>query len=224
MWLFRCNSVKVTQGYKLISSTITVALTGTAATILHRAPENRASTSDSSQQLCDAEEGSFGVVAQDTLFLRLLWREQGSPENGGLSGSLTGPDISPQVQLDTLPGMSLVAGKALSSARMSDAVLSQASLMGSQQFQDGEDEGKALPTGSPGQFPRGAAPDFCGNDHCVKCYTQSHSPHISLRVCVSGALASVSTGPSQSRFSAAAGGPFRKSSLSASPWRVSHPS
>ncbi|XP_016060227.1 PREDICTED: serine/threonine-protein kinase SIK3 isoform X2 [Miniopterus natalensis] len=44
------------------------------------------------------------------------------------------------VQLDDLPGMSLVAGKALSSARMSDAVLSQASLMGSQQFQDGEDE------------------------------------------------------------------------------------
>ncbi|XP_035317503.1 serine/threonine-protein kinase SIK3 isoform X1 [Cricetulus griseus] len=44
------------------------------------------------------------------------------------------------VQLDTLPGMSLVAGKALSSARMSDAVLSQSSLMGSQQFQDGEDE------------------------------------------------------------------------------------
>ncbi|XP_037697473.1 serine/threonine-protein kinase SIK3 isoform X5 [Choloepus didactylus] len=45
------------------------------------------------------------------------------------------------VQLDNLPGMSLVAGKALSSARMSDAVLSQSSLMGSQQFQDGEDEG-----------------------------------------------------------------------------------
>lgn len=44
------------------------------------------------------------------------------------------------VQLDTLPGMSLVAGKALSSARMSDAVLSQSSLMGSQQFQDEEDE------------------------------------------------------------------------------------
>ncbi|XP_076968940.1 serine/threonine-protein kinase SIK3 isoform X4 [Tamandua tetradactyla] len=44
------------------------------------------------------------------------------------------------VQLDNLPGMSLVAGKALSSARMSDAVLSQSSLMGSQQFQDGEDE------------------------------------------------------------------------------------
>ncbi|KAK7800286.1 hypothetical protein U0070_017432 [Myodes glareolus] len=44
------------------------------------------------------------------------------------------------VQLDTLPGMSLVAGKALSSARMADAVLSQSSLMGSQQFQDGEDE------------------------------------------------------------------------------------
>ncbi|XP_053449221.1 serine/threonine-protein kinase SIK3 isoform X6 [Nycticebus coucang] len=44
------------------------------------------------------------------------------------------------VQLDNLPGMSLVAGKALSSAQMSDAVLSQSSLMGSQQFQDGEDE------------------------------------------------------------------------------------
>ncbi|XP_054448271.1 serine/threonine-protein kinase SIK3 isoform X6 [Pteronotus mesoamericanus] len=44
------------------------------------------------------------------------------------------------VQLDNLPGMSLVAGKALSSARMSDAVLSQSSLMGSQQFQDGENE------------------------------------------------------------------------------------
>ncbi|XP_019502966.1 PREDICTED: serine/threonine-protein kinase SIK3 isoform X2 [Hipposideros armiger] len=45
------------------------------------------------------------------------------------------------VQLDNLSGMSLVAGKALSSARMSDAVLSQSSLMGSQQFQDGENEG-----------------------------------------------------------------------------------
>ncbi|XP_039085212.1 serine/threonine-protein kinase SIK3 isoform X5 [Hyaena hyaena] len=44
------------------------------------------------------------------------------------------------VQLDNLPGMSLVAGKALSSAQMSDAVLSQSSLMGSQQFQDGESE------------------------------------------------------------------------------------
>uniref|UniRef100_A0A7N5JLR1 non-specific serine/threonine protein kinase n=1 Tax=Ailuropoda melanoleuca TaxID=9646 RepID=A0A7N5JLR1_AILME len=44
------------------------------------------------------------------------------------------------VQLDNLPGMSLVAGKALSSARMSDAVISQSSLMGSQQFQDGENE------------------------------------------------------------------------------------
>ncbi|XP_012585159.1 PREDICTED: serine/threonine-protein kinase SIK3 isoform X3 [Condylura cristata] len=44
------------------------------------------------------------------------------------------------VQLDNLSGMSLVAGKALSSARMADAVLSQSSLMGSQQFQDGEPE------------------------------------------------------------------------------------
>ncbi|XP_042333047.1 serine/threonine-protein kinase SIK3 isoform X2 [Sceloporus undulatus] len=44
------------------------------------------------------------------------------------------------VQLDTLPGMSLMAGKALSSARMSDAVLSQSSLMGSQPLHDGERE------------------------------------------------------------------------------------
>ncbi|ELK31929.1 Serine/threonine-protein kinase SIK3 [Myotis davidii] len=44
------------------------------------------------------------------------------------------------VQLDDLPGMSLVAGKALSSARMSDAVLSQVSLTGSQQLPDREDE------------------------------------------------------------------------------------
>ncbi|KAJ7305199.1 hypothetical protein JRQ81_011108, partial [Phrynocephalus forsythii] len=42
------------------------------------------------------------------------------------------------VQLDTLPGMSLMAGKALSSARMSDAVLSQSSLMGSQPLHDRE--------------------------------------------------------------------------------------
>ncbi|XP_025067735.1 serine/threonine-protein kinase SIK3 isoform X3 [Alligator sinensis] len=44
------------------------------------------------------------------------------------------------VQLDNLPGMSLMAGKALSSARMSDAVLSQSSLMGSQQLRDRESE------------------------------------------------------------------------------------
>ncbi|XP_075046480.1 serine/threonine-protein kinase SIK3 isoform X2 [Mixophyes fleayi] len=44
------------------------------------------------------------------------------------------------VQLDNLAGMSLMAGKALSSARMSDAVLSHSSLMGSQQLQDGESE------------------------------------------------------------------------------------
>ncbi|XP_060124623.1 serine/threonine-protein kinase SIK3 isoform X2 [Zootoca vivipara] len=44
------------------------------------------------------------------------------------------------VQLDTLPGMSLMAGKALSSARMSDAVLSQSSLMGSQPLHGGESE------------------------------------------------------------------------------------
>ncbi|CAH2320218.1 serine threonine- kinase SIK3 isoform X1 [Pelobates cultripes] len=44
------------------------------------------------------------------------------------------------VQLDNLAGMSLMAGKALSSARMADAVLSQSSLMGSQQLQDNEGE------------------------------------------------------------------------------------
>lgn len=93
-----------------------------------------------------------------------LWGEQGFPE----SGSLTPPDCSLQVQLDTLPGMSLVAGKALSSARMADAVLSQSSLMGSQQFQDGEDEGKTLPVDTPGHFPRGSAPDLCGNSALCK--------------------------------------------------------
>ncbi|NXO27349.1 SIK3 kinase, partial [Cisticola juncidis] len=44
------------------------------------------------------------------------------------------------VQLDNLPGMSLMAGKALSSARMSDAVLSQSSLMSSQQLRDRDSE------------------------------------------------------------------------------------
>ncbi|NWY43497.1 SIK3 kinase, partial [Sylvia atricapilla] len=50
------------------------------------------------------------------------------------------------VQLDNLPGMSLMAGKALSSARMSDAVLSQSSLMASQQLRDrdSEDCGESL--------------------------------------------------------------------------------
>lgn len=52
--------------------------------------------------------------------------------------------LSLQVQLDNLPGMSLMAGKALSSARMSDAVLSQSSLMASQQLRDRENEGKDL--------------------------------------------------------------------------------
>ncbi|XP_074833253.1 serine/threonine-protein kinase SIK3 isoform X2 [Carettochelys insculpta] len=50
------------------------------------------------------------------------------------------------VQLDNLPGMSLMAGKALSSARMSDAVLSQSSLMTSQQLhaRESEDCGESL--------------------------------------------------------------------------------
>lgn len=89
---------------------------------------------------------SLGGVPEAALCLRsvrgnhCLW---GSPESGPFSGVLTSfPDCFLQVQLDSLPGMSLVAGKALSSARMSDAVLSQSSLMGSQQFQDGENEGK----------------------------------------------------------------------------------
>lgn len=64
-----------------------------------------------------------------------------------------------QVQLDDLPGMSLVAGKALSSARMSDAVLSQASLTGSQQLPDREDEGKE--PGTCGAVCPVTAPLFC---------------------------------------------------------------
>ncbi|XP_069470594.1 serine/threonine-protein kinase SIK3 isoform X3 [Ambystoma mexicanum] len=47
------------------------------------------------------------------------------------------------VQLDNLAGMSLIAGKALSSARMADAVLSQSSLMGSQQLRDDCEEAES---------------------------------------------------------------------------------
>lgn len=57
---------------------------------------------------------------------------------------MTRVPLSPQVQLDNLPGMSLMAGKALSSARMSDAVLSQSSLMASQQLRDRDSEGEHL--------------------------------------------------------------------------------
>lgn len=67
----------------------------------------------------------------------------------GNSRILSSPECvlpSPQVQLDNLPGMSLMAGKALSSARMSDAMLSQSSLMASQQLRDrdGEECGESL--------------------------------------------------------------------------------
>ncbi|MGH0186905.1 UNVERIFIED_CONTAM: hypothetical protein FKN15_021884 [Acipenser sinensis] len=44
-------------------------------------------------------------------------------------------------QVEPMSGMSLLAGKALSSARMSDVILSQSSLTGSQQLQNPEDEG-----------------------------------------------------------------------------------
>lgn len=71
-------------------------------------------------------------------------REPGE-QRGALSQGLDlCPAVSLQVQLDNLPGMSLMAGKALSSARMSDAVLSQSSLMASQQLRDRESEGKDL--------------------------------------------------------------------------------
>lgn len=77
---------------------------------------------------------------------------EGFPESWGSRGMLC-PDppltcvlLSPQVQLDNLPGMSLMAGKALSSARMSDAVLSQSSLMASQQLRDRDSDGKDLPS------------------------------------------------------------------------------
>ena len=90
----------------------------------------------------------------------LFWRAQLSlrvPESGAFSDILTSfPNCFLQVQLDNLPGMSLVAGKALSSARMSDAVLSQSSLMGSQQFQDGENEGEGCYAwGTPEKFLQG---------------------------------------------------------------------
>lgn len=65
--------------------------------------------------------------------------------------------ISLQVQLDTLPGMSLMAGKALSSARMSDAVLSQSSLMASQPLRDRESGGKERAAAGDGTGRWGAA-------------------------------------------------------------------
>lgn len=61
--------------------------------------------------------------------------------------------------------MSLVAGKALSSARMSDAVLSQSSLMGSQQFQDGENEGEGpYAWGTLGKFLEAPPPAIFTSD------------------------------------------------------------
>ncbi|XP_028664332.2 serine/threonine-protein kinase SIK3 homolog isoform X1 [Erpetoichthys calabaricus] len=47
-------------------------------------------------------------------------------------------------QVEPMSGMSLLAGKALSSARMSDIILSQSSLAGSQQLCDQEEEGGQL--------------------------------------------------------------------------------
>lgn len=49
--------------------------------------------------------------------------------------------MSVQDQADSMSGMSLLAGKALSSARMSD-ILSQTSLTGSQQLQQREESGQ----------------------------------------------------------------------------------
>lgn len=138
------------------------------------------------------------------------WGGDGGPLRVAQCLALIPADSSLQVQLDTLPGMSLVAGKALSSARMADAVLSQSSLMGSQQFQDEEDEGKALPVDAPGQSSVEIV-------HWVRCYTQCRSPHIPHGVHMLGALASVSTGTSQSKFSARTGCTFNNSFLSASP-------
>lgn len=69
---------------------------------------------------------------------------EGPGEPGGALPPLTRVLLPLQVQLDSLPGMSLMAGKALSSARMSDAVLSQSSLMGSQQLRARDSEGEGL--------------------------------------------------------------------------------
>lgn len=59
-----------------------------------------------------------------------------------------------QVQLDPLLGMSLMAGKALSSARMADAVLSQTSLVGSQPLPEGERRGECQTHNSGGTLRR----------------------------------------------------------------------
>ncbi|XP_073177074.1 serine/threonine-protein kinase SIK3 isoform X9 [Lepidochelys kempii] len=68
------------------------------------------------------------------------------------------------VQLDNLPGMSLMAGKALSSARMSDAVLSQSSLMASQQLHARESEGKDFPGAEKASF-RDCGESLEGQEH-----------------------------------------------------------
>lgn len=146
LWLVKCEWVKVTQNYKF-SSTV-----------------RNSYTSHTQQPPCYT-----GHLRTELSNLPVYgWAEEGA---GALRAArclaLIPADRSLQVQLDTLPGMSLVAGKALSSARMSDAVLSQSSLMGSQQFQDEEDEGKALSMGTPG--PQSSVEIV----HWVGCYTVS---------------------------------------------------
>lgn len=189
LWLFKCECVKATQNYKFSPAI------------------NNSSSSHAQQTPCYT--GHLRTELSDLT----VWKGWGG-DRGPLRVShclaLIPTDSSLQVQLDTLPGMSLVAGKALSSARMADAVLSQSSLMGSQQFQDEEDDGKALPMDAPGQ-------SSVGIGHWVRCYTQCRSPSIPRGVHMLGALASVSTRTSQSKFSARTGHTFINSFLLASP-------
>ncbi|XP_038609312.1 LOW QUALITY PROTEIN: serine/threonine-protein kinase SIK3 [Tachyglossus aculeatus] len=73
------------------------------------------------------------------------------------------------VQLDAVPGMSLMAGKVLSSARMADAMFGPGSLMGSQQHREGEDCGESV----EGQEASEPAGSNSGNQHLNSSCCQS---------------------------------------------------
>lgn len=106
--------------------------------------------------------------------------------------------VSPQVQLDNLPGMSLMAGKALSSARMSDAVLSQSSLMASQQLRDRESEGKELAGCRRGVGTAGLRVGSCKDLRCsdsLHCKATSAASELCRAAGVEGLAATVGSKP-----------------------------
>eukprot|EP00062_Callorhinchus_milii_P021225 gi/632977723/ref/XP_007905506.1/ PREDICTED: serine/threonine-protein kinase SIK3 isoform X1 [Callorhinchus milii] len=76
-------------------------------------------------------------------------------------------------QVESLSGMSLLAGKALSSARMSDAVLSHESLTGSQQLQNRENtECDERPQGSAQLNPDEDSQHSNSSSYSAKCFSE----------------------------------------------------